>query len=156
MEKHKLDSISLTVRDRGILLKFSTPKVSRVYWQLFTKIAFPPLLAAILNFCVKCKSAFISETVQDGAILTKFLICRVYMQSLLATFCKNRFPATFSNHFEFLCKMQKCIYLANGSRYSDFDEILDSQGICRVYWRHFARITFPPFFGGHLEFFEIE
>ena len=41
MQKHKLASISLTVQNRGILSKFSTPRVSRVYWQLFTKITFP-------------------------------------------------------------------------------------------------------------------
>ena len=50
--KHKLASISLTVRDRAISLKFLTPGVSIVLWRLFTKITFLPLLAAILNFCV--------------------------------------------------------------------------------------------------------
>ena len=37
------------------------------------------------------------------------------MQSLLATFCKNRFPATFNGHLEFLYKTQKHIYLGNGA-----------------------------------------
>ena len=41
------------------------------------KINFPPLLAAILNFCVKYKSAFISETVQDRVISTKSWTRRV-------------------------------------------------------------------------------
>ena len=53
MEKHKLASISLIVPDRRILSKFSTPRVSKVYWRLFTKVTFPSLLVAILNFCVK-------------------------------------------------------------------------------------------------------
>ena len=78
MKKHKFPSISLTVRDRGISSKFSTPRVSRMYCRLFTKITFPPLLVAILNFCVKRKSTFILETVQKRVISMKFLTRRVY------------------------------------------------------------------------------
>ena len=42
----------------------------------------------------------------------KFLIAG-YLQSVLATFHKNRFAAIFDGHLEFLCKIQKRIYLGN-------------------------------------------
>ena len=116
MEKHKFASISLTLQDRGISLKFLISRVSRVYGRLFTKIAFPPLLAAILNFCVKRKSSLISETLQDRAISTKFWNCRVSAESTGVFFAKNCFPATFGSHLEFLRKAQKHIYLGNGAR----------------------------------------
>ena len=64
------------------------------------------------------------------------------MQSILATFPKNRFHTTFGGHLEFPRKAQKCIYLRNGARYSDFDKIFNPQGICRVYWRHPPKIAF--------------
>ena len=78
----------------------------RVYWLVFAKIVYSPLLAAILNICVKCKDVFISEMEQVRVILTKLLshrdICivywRVYTEILLppllaAIFikCKNVF-----------------------------------------------------------------
>ena len=47
--------------------------IRRVYWQLFEKIVFLSLLAAILNFCVKRKNQLISEMERDRAISTKFL-----------------------------------------------------------------------------------
>ena len=54
------------------------------------KIVFLPFLVAILNFCIKCKNAFISEMVQDGAISTKFFIppgiCKVLDREILMTF----------------------------------------------------------------------
>ena len=64
--------------------------------------------------------------------------------SLLTTFTKNHFPVTFGSHLEFLHKMQKCIYLGNGARLSDFDEIFYPQGICIVYWQLFAKVASPP------------
>ena len=84
-----------------ISTKVLTHRVSGVYWGFFAKIVFLPLLAAILNFCVKRKNMFISETERDRAILTKFLTHRV-SAGLLANFCKNRFPTTFAGHLEFL------------------------------------------------------
>ena len=47
---------------------------------------------------------------QDRAISTKFLTPG-YMQSLLVTFPKTRFPATFDGHLEFLRKMQNAFIL---------------------------------------------
>ena len=49
--------------------------------------------------------------------------------------------------------MQKRIYLGNGARSSNFDEIFDPQGICRVYWRLFAKIVFLPLLAAVLNFF---
>ena len=45
------------------------------------------------------------ETIRDRVIST--------ISDILATFYKNRFPAIFGGHLEFLRKMQKLIYLEN-------------------------------------------
>ena len=50
-----------TVRDRMILVKFLIP--SRIIRHLFPNILLSPFSAAILNFCVILKNAFISEIV---------------------------------------------------------------------------------------------
>ena len=118
----------------------------------FYKNHFPATFGSHLEFLRETLKTLISETVHDRAISMKFFvpqnICRVYWR----LFGKNCLPATFGSHLEFLRKVQKRIHLRNDVRYTDFNKILDPKGICRVYWRHFAKITFPPFFGGHLEF----
>ena len=146
-QKWKNTQICFYLLNRSeILSKFSTPRVT------FYKNHFPATFGGHLEFLREMLKTLISETVRDRVILTKFFvpqdICRVYWQ----LFRKTCFPATFGSHLEFLCKAQNRIHLGNGLRQSDFDKILDPQGICRVYWRHFAKITLPPFFGGHLEF----
>ena len=82
--------------------------------DFFAKIVFPPLLAAILNFCVKCKNVFISETERDRVISTNVLTGKVSAQ------CSGFFPKNIFRHFwlhlEFLRKMQKRVYLGNGAR----------------------------------------
>ena len=87
--------------------------------MIFRKNHFPATfsLAAILNFCGRHKSTFISEMVRDRAILTKFLTHRVSAEST-GDFSqkKNLFPATFGSHLEFLRKVLKRIYLGNGAR----------------------------------------
>ena len=76
-KKTKFASISLTVRDRAILLKFSTHRVSKqCTLGNFQKIFLFPKMAAIFEFSPKIekqKFASISLTVQDGAISSKFL-----------------------------------------------------------------------------------
>ena len=53
MAKHEFASISLTVRDRGISLKFSTHGVSeQCTLGNFQKIFPSPHMAAILNFSI--------------------------------------------------------------------------------------------------------
>ena len=79
MQKHKSASISLTVRDRAILSKFSTHRVPKQCTNGdFQKIFLSPKMEAILNFQIlakmeKHKIASISVTMRDGAILSKFL-----------------------------------------------------------------------------------
>ena len=70
-------------RGRVISTKFLTPRVSAVSsGDFLPKIVFPPLLAAILNFCVNHKNAFISEMERDRAISAKFLTHRVSAVSI--------------------------------------------------------------------------
>ena len=83
-------------------------------------------MAAILNFqifrkIVKHKNAYISKTVLDRAILTKFLIHRVSLQSSHANFQKNfvlpKMAAILNfRNFRKNCKTQKCLYLENRAR----------------------------------------
>ena len=57
MEKHKFASISLTMRDRAISLKFSTHRVSKKCTiGNFQKIILFPKMAAILNFRIFTKN----------------------------------------------------------------------------------------------------
>ena len=56
MAKHKFASISLTVRDRAISLKFSTHRVSEQCTHVNFQNIFPsPKMAAILNFQIFAK-----------------------------------------------------------------------------------------------------
>ena len=56
MAKHKIASISLTVRDRAISSKFSTRRVSKkCTLGNFQKIFPSPHMVAILNFCQKTR-----------------------------------------------------------------------------------------------------
>ena len=90
--------------------KILTPQdIRRVMGQFFPKNIFQLFLATILNFWVKGKYAFISETVRDRAILANFTPPG-YLQSHLAIFPKNHFPTIFCGHLEFQ-KRKKCIYL---------------------------------------------
>ena len=43
-------------------------------------LQFPATFGGFLNFCVKCKSAFILEMVRDREISTKFLTPRLYAE----------------------------------------------------------------------------
>ena len=96
-------------------------------------------MAAILNFRIfhkiaKHKNAYISKTVLDRAISTKFLTHRVSLQSSHANFQKNFVLPKMAAILNFRifrknCKTQKWLYLENRARQSDFDEIFDPQGI---------------------------
>ena len=94
MAKHKFPSISLTVRDRAILSKFSTHRVSKeCNLYNFQKIFPSPKMAAILNFRIfakngKHKFASISLTVRDRAISSKFSTHRVSKECNLHNFQK--------------------------------------------------------------------
>ena len=83
-------------------MKFLTHRISAESTGDFSQnIAFPPLLAAILNFCVKRKSVFILETVQDRSILMKFLTHRVSAES--TGYISQKFLAAILN-FCIKCK----------------------------------------------------
>ena len=103
--KHKNAYISKTLLDRAISTKFLT---HRVYLQSshanLKKKIFSPKMAAILNFRIFCKiakhtNAYISKTMLDRAISTKFwthrvistkfLTHRVSLQNRHANFQKN-------------------------------------------------------------------
>ena len=63
-------------------------------------------MAAILNFRIFCKiakykNAYISKTMLDRVISTKFLTHRVSLQSSHANFQKKNFLAKNGGHFEF-------------------------------------------------------
>ena len=96
-------------------------------------------MAAILNFrnfrknCKTQKCLYL-KTVLDRAISTKFLTRRVSLRSTFPNFQKifvsPKMAAILNfRNFRKNCKTQKCLYLENRARQSDFDEIFDPQGI---------------------------
>ena len=60
----------------------------------FPKNQFLAIFGSHLEFMHKPKNAFISETVQDGAILTKFVTPRVSAKSI-----RKFSQKSFSHHF---------------------------------------------------------
>ena len=145
MAKHKFASISLTVRDRAILSKFSTHRVSE-HCTLgnFKKIFPSPKMAAILNLefftkMAKHKFASISLTVRDRAISLKFSTHRVskectlgnfqnYLKNVLLVISKKNFPSSKMAAI-LIFRTRICFYLLNPVTQSDFIEIFDPQGI---------------------------
>ena len=83
-------------------------------------------MAAILNFRIfrkiaKHKNAYISKTVLDRAISTKFLTQRVSLLSSYPNFEKNFVSPKMAAILNFRifrknCKTQKCLYLENRAR----------------------------------------
>ena len=72
-----------TEQNRAILMKFLTCRVSvECTGEFLQNNVFPPLLAAILNFCVKRKNTCISEVEQYRAIAMTFLTHRVPAESI--------------------------------------------------------------------------
>ena len=104
--KHKNAYISKSVLDRAISTKFLTHRVSlQSSHANFQTKNFSQKMAAILNFQIfrkiaKHKNAYISKTVLDRAISTKFLTHRVSLQSSHANFQKFCL-AKNGGHFEF-------------------------------------------------------
>ena len=92
---HKNAYISITLLDRAISTKFLTRRVAlQGSHANFQTKNFSQKMAAILNFRIfrkiaKHKNAYISKTVLDRAILTKFLTHRVSLQSSHANFQKK-------------------------------------------------------------------
>ena len=91
MAKLKFASISLTMRDRAISLKFSTHKVSDKCTLGNFQKKFLPKNGGHFEFLpkmTKLKFASISLTMQDRAILSKFSIHRVSKKCTFGNFQK--------------------------------------------------------------------
>ena len=73
-------------------------------------MTFPKILAAILNFCVKRKNKFISETEQDRPISTKFLTHRVFAESINEFSPKKVFPPLLAAILNF-CVNRKRVFI---------------------------------------------
>ena len=92
MEKQKFPSISLTVRDRAILSKFSTHRVSKqcTFGNFQKKISLPKngghFEFSVFAKNVKTQISFYLLTVRDRAISLKFPTHRVSQQSTLVNF----------------------------------------------------------------------
>ena len=115
MSKHKIASISLTVRDRAISSKFSTHRVCKegTLWN-FQKNFPSPKMAAILYFCIfgrngKTQIVSISLTVRDRAISSQFRPIGYLRKVLFAIFKKISPPQKWRPFciFGFLPKMAK-------------------------------------------------
>ena len=95
MAKHKIASISLTVRDRAISSQFSTHRVSKegTLWN-FQKNFPSPKIVAILYFWIfgKTQIVSISLTVRDRVISSQFSTHRISKEGTLWNFQKN-FPS---------------------------------------------------------------
>ena len=134
---------------RVILTKLLSHRdICILYWRVFTEILLPPLLAAILNFFIKCKNVFILEMERARAILTKSLIhsaSAVY----LSLFAKILFPPLLAAILNFCIK---CVYLGNEASQKFFDKIFDPQGTCIFDWCLLAKTFFPPLLAAILYF----
>ena len=98
MQKHKFAFISLTMRDRTILSKFSTHRLSKQSTLAnFQKFFLSLKMTAILNQQI-CFYFLNRARYQDFVEIFD----PQGVQSVLATFHKNHFPATFCGHLEFL------------------------------------------------------
>ena len=134
---------------RVILTKLLSHRdICRVYWRVFTENFLPPLLAAILNFFIKCKNVFILEMERARAILTKSLIHSA-SALYLSLFAKILFPPLLAAILNFCVK---CVYLGNEASQKFFDKIFDPQGTCIFYWRLRTKIVFPPLLAAILNF----
>ena len=134
---------------RVILTKLLSHRdICRVYWRVFTENFLPLLLAAILNFFIKCKNVFILEMERARAILTKSLIhcaSAVY----LSLFAKILFPPLLAAILNFCIK---CVYFGNEASQNFFNKIFDPQGTCIFDWCLLPKIVFPPLLAAILYF----
>ena len=105
----------------------------RVYWRVIAKIVYSPLLAAILNFCVKCKDVFISEMEQVRVILTKLLshrdICIVYWR----VFTEILLPPLLAAILNFFIKC-KNVFILEMER----ARAILTKSLIHLFWRCFS------------------
>ena len=123
----------------------------RVYWRVIAKIVYSPLLAAILNFCVKCKDVFISEMEQVRVILTKLLshrdICIVYWR----VFTEILLPPLLAAILNFFIKCKNVFILEMERARAILTKSL-IHCASAVYLSLFAKILFPPLLAAILNF----
>ena len=123
----------------------------RVYWQVFAKIVYSPLLAAILNYCVKCKDVFISEMEQVRVIFTKLLshrdICIVYWR----VFTEILLPPHLPDILNFFIKC-KNVFILEMERARAISTKFLIHSAFAVYLSLFAKILFPPLLAAILNF----
>ena len=115
-------------------MKFFIPRVSLQSSYTNFQKKFCHAKMPFFTKIAKHKNAYISKTVLDRGISTKFLTHRVSLQSSHPNFQKKfvSTKVTAILNFRILrknCKTQKCLYLENRARLSNFDEIFDPQGI---------------------------
>ena len=125
----------------------------RVYWRVIAEIVYSSLLAAILNFCVKCKDVFISEMEQVRVILTKLLshrdICRVYWRVFTEIFLSPLLAAILN-----FCVKCKYVFISEMKQVRVIlTKLLSHRDICIVYWRVFTEIFLPLLLAVILNFF---
>ena len=151
MEKHKIPSISLTVRDRAISSKFSTQKVSKeCTLGNFQKIFPLPKKGGnfeFLNFCQKWKNTKLLLSPKPCEIerFRRKIRPTEYLRNVLLQFSKN-FPLPKNDGlFEFLPKMAK-------HKIASIGEIFGPEGIYARYSSQFSKIFPPSKNGGHFEF----
>ena len=93
----------------------------------------------------------------DRAISTKFLTQRVSLRSSFPNFQKKFFSPKMAailnfRNFRKNYKTQKCLYLKNRARWSNFDKIFDPQDISAEYFSQFSKNFCLAKNGGHFEF----
>ena len=139
-------------RARAIFDKIFDPQgMCRVYWRVIAKIVYSPLLAAILNFCVKCKDVFISEMEQVRVILTKLLshrdICIVYWR----VFTEILLPPLLAAILNFFIKCKNVFILEMERARAILTKSL-IHSASALYLSLFAKILFPPLLAAILNF----
>ena len=119
----------------------------------FREIFVPPFLAAILNFCVKHKNAFISEMVQDREILTKLFSHRVFTESI-GTFSHKSFFRPILASILNICVNTKMQLSWKPCQIEQFRQNFYPPGIYRMYWPRgfFPKIIFTPILAAIMNF----
>ena len=118
-------------------MQFLTPRLSAESSDIsFQKLFSPPVLAAILKLCIKCKNAFILETVRDRVNFSENFDFQG-IQCQLAIFAKN--------HFLIAIFADRLIFCINGKKYMKQRKIVISTKSLMLIWTLYAFISFSAF-----------
>ena len=163
MENHKFASISLTVRERAILSKFSTHRLSKKCTNgNFQKLFLSPKLAAILNFWIFAKNGktqicFYLLNRARWSISSKFSTHRVSNHCTLGNFQKLFLFSKNGGHFEFSHFCQKWKNKFASISLTVRDRAISSKFSTHRVSKKFTNCNFQkkillPKNGGHFEF----